>query len=470
MSDDPLDNVFEMASRRPIKTAKEIREDVGFDPTEDGAGLAFVARHGEVMRFCHHAQHWFIWTGRYWRREETKLAFDLARDLCRELAATAIEKDKPKIAKASFASAVERYAQADRTCAVTAEAWDRSPWFLGTPAGTVDLRTGELCEPIPDDMITRLTSVAPAEHDAPHPLWTKFLGEATGQDADFQAFLQRLAGYILTGQVTEEILAFIYGVGGTGKGTFLRALVTILHDYCVNVPIEVFTANSKLNLEYYRAQMAGRRLVTASETEQGATWAESQLKEMTGNEAPLSGRHPYGKPFTFSPMFKIVLVGNHAPRLKGRSEAMERRLRISPFMHKPANPDHGLKEALEAEYPAILRWMIDGCLLWQQVGLGTCRAVKAATGNYMEQQDAFGRWLEERCIVDKTLSSKPGVLLADYNVWAKANSESPLTTNDFAETVDRTDGLSRVKSSGVRLVKGIGLQVEASHSAYGRDD
>ena len=212
-------------------------------------------------------------------------------------------------------------------------------------------------------------------------------------------------------------------------------------------------------------------MITASETEQGATWAESQLKELTGNEAPLSGRHPYGKPFTFHPQCKIVLVGNHAPKLKGRSEAMERRLRISPFKHKPANPDLGLKEALELEYPAILRWMIEGCLIWQQVGLGTCAAVKAATGNYMEQQDAFGRWMAERCITGDTVSERPSKLLADYTVWAKASNETVLTSGDFRESIERTHGLRYATNKGIQWVRGVGLLPTDDYQArYGDTD
>ena len=143
--------------------------------------------------------------------------------------------------------------------------------------------------------------------------------------------------------------------------------------------------------------------MTASETEQQATWAEAQIKEMTGNEAPLSARNPYGRPFTYLPQFKLVLVGNFAPKLKGRSASMERRLRVVPFDHIPPEPDTELKKRLVAEYPAIFRWMIDGALAWQQHRLGTAPAIIAATSTYFEQQGAFQRWIEEMCILDPNL-------------------------------------------------------------------
>jgi putative DNA primase/helicase len=206
--------------------------------------------------------------------------------------------------------------------------------------------------------------------------------------------------------------------------------------------------------------------VTASETETQATWAEAQIKEITGNDTPLSGRHPYGKPFHFFSQAKVIIVGNHAPKLKGRSPAMERRLRVVPFTHMPQPPDSKLKEKLRAEYPAILRLMIDGCLAWQRESLGTAAAISSATSAYFEQQDAFRRWLDERCILDRGLSLKPGILLANFNEWAKANGEETITSNAFAELIDRTPGLMRAKSDGARLVRGIGLRATSYSHSY----
>lgn len=437
----------------------------GFDVTEDGVAQAFAAQHGGALRYCHHAQHWYVWTGAHWRREESKLAFSWARDMCRHMALQATDKEKPKVSKAAFAAAVERFAQADRAFAVTASTWDSDPMLLGTPGGTVDLLTGHLRPADPTDYITLQTAVAPAPPGTPHPHWSAFLDAATGGDKDLQAFLQRLVGYCLTGDVTEEILAFLYGEGGTGKGTFLGVIVGVMADYAVAVPIEVFTAGSRLNLEYYRAQMAGARLVTASETEAGATWAESQIKEMTGNEAPLSGRHPYGKPFTFMPCFKIMLVGNHAPRLKGRSKAMERRMRIAPFKHKPQQADQGLKARLRGELPAILRWCIVGCVAWQNDRLGTCSAVAAETGTYFEQQDHFGRWLAERCNVVPSMSERPSKLLSDYLIWAKESGEASVTSSEFRELVERTPTLRYAMVRGVQWVRGLGLRPSEAEQA-----
>lgn len=426
--------------------------------TEDAVAHAFAETYAGRFVYDHTTQSWFIWKNGRWSRDLRSTVFHQARVFCRAVRAT-ISDPPSSLAKIAFASAVERAARADPRLAVSQEIWDRDPWLLGTPDGVVDLRTGLLRPATPDLYISRHTTAAPAPPGTPAPLWQTFLDGATRHDKELQGFLARLCGYVLTGDVAEEVLTFIYGPGGNGKGVFLAILTGILGEYAVSVPIEVFTANSRINLEYYRATMAGARLVTASETEAQATWAESQIKEMTGNETPLSARHPYGQPFTFHAQFKISLVGNYAPKLKGRSPAMERRLRVIPFINMPRTPDLELKEKLRTEYPAILRTMIDGCLTWQRDRLGTAKAITAATSAYFEQQDAFGRWLDERCIRGPGLRLRPGELLSDFNEWAKANGEETAGRNSFAELIDRTPGLEREKSDGVRWVKGIGFKM-----------
>jgi putative DNA primase/helicase len=436
------------------------------DPTEDSVARAFVATNAGRFIYDHTAESWYVWKDARWAQDVRSSVFHCAREFARAVRAKLT--DPPvALARIAFTAAVERASRADPKMAVSHEIWDIDPWLLGVPGGAIDLRTGSFLPPQPDRYISRQTSVAPASPGITAPQWLAFLDSATGHDKELQGFLQRLAGYVLTGIVTEEVLTFIYGGGGNGKGVFISTLTGILAEYAVAVPIDVFTATTRLNLEYYRAQMAGARLITASETEAHAAWAESQIKEMTGNEAPLSARQPYGQPFTFRPQFKIVLVGNHAPKLKGRTPAMERRLRIAPFNHIPEKPDPELKDRLRGEWPAILRWALDGCLAWQQDRLGTAAVITTATSAYFEQQDAFRRWIEDRCILHDPLEIRPSALQADFTLWARENGEETVTPAEFNEMIDRMPKLKRGRSNGVRWVRGIGLKVPAKSNSAG---
>jgi putative DNA primase/helicase len=385
-------------------------------PTEDAVAHAFSEAYAGEFIYDHTAECWFIWKDNRRALDIRRCVFHRARQFSRAVR-TKFSDPPPALAKIAFISAVERAARADPKMAVSNEIWDTNPWLLGTPDGVVDLKTGILHPNKPDLYISRYTTVVPAAPGTSAPLWQSFFNSATSHDKELQDFLYRWCGYCLTGFVNEEVMVFLYGTGGNGKGVLLAVQTGVLG--ALSVPISVFTAGSHLNLEYYHAQMAGARLITASEPEVQATWAESQIKELTGNERKLSGRHPYGQPSHFAPEFKIEVVGNHAPKLRGRSPAMERRLRVLPFKHEPKLPNPNLKDELKAEYPAILRLMIDGCVAWQQNGLGTAAAIATATNTYFEQQDAFRRWMDERCKLHESLKLKPSILLADFNAWAK---------------------------------------------------
>jgi len=70
---------------------------------------------------------------------------------------------------------------------------------------------------------------------------------------------------------------------------------------------------------------------------------------------------------------------------------IRRRLHLVPFtVTIPANErDNDLPDKLKAEWPGILRWFINGCLMWQREGLNPPHVVKSATETYFEEQDAF---------------------------------------------------------------------------------
>jgi hypothetical protein len=107
---------------------------LGRELTEDGLAQAFATLHADALRYCHHTGAWFRWTGQYWRKDETRAAFDWARQTCRQLAAGAPKTLRATIARAATAAAVERFAQADKAHAVTSDIWDGDPFLLGTPS------------------------------------------------------------------------------------------------------------------------------------------------------------------------------------------------------------------------------------------------------------------------------------------------------------------------------------------------
>ena len=426
--------------------------------TEDTAALRFTARHKDVLRYCHTAGIWLRWNGAIWAADGRHVAFHWARETARKAAHEVMTDDRGIVAagKAAFANGVERFARHDPAHARTGEVWDRDPFKLGTPGGTVDLRTGALRAADPADEITKAAAVTPAAM-AGCPIWRNFLLQVCGGDAGLVRFLQQWTGYCLTGDTQEHALFFAYGPGGNGKSVFLNTVFGILGGYASTAAMDTFTVSRSNRHSTELAMLRGARLVTASETEEGRTWAEAKIKQMTGGD-PITARLMRQDNSTFRPQFKLMIVGNHKPRLSSVDEAAKRRFNIVPFTYTPVAPDRELEARLKVEWPAILRWMIDGCRDWQMHGLLRPAVVANATASYFAEQDVFGQWLEDTCDVEPGNPHKwetSAKLFASWTDYGKAAGEESGTAKTFSANM-QARGLEKWKASkGVRVYRGV---------------
>jgi putative DNA primase/helicase len=302
------------------------------------------------------------------------------------------------------------------------------------PHGTVDLRDGILREPRQDDLISRSTAVAP-DKDGYCPKWLAFLKEASGDDADVVAFIQRWLGYCLTGVTREHALLFVFGPGGNGKGVLLITVNGILMEYAVTAALDTFTAAHGERHSTEIAMLAGARFVMTTETEEGRSWAEARIKALTGGD-PVTARFMRQDNFTFTPVFKLTISGNHKPSLKNVDDAARRRFLILHFLHKPATPNRHLVEELGEEWSGILRWMIDGCLAWQRDGLNPPAAVRAATADYFAAQDMFAQWLDDHCEQDKQWGAAVADLFRSWTSFLADNGEAARSQRSFGTLLE----------------------------------
>lgn len=391
-----------VAQRGPEQDAPG--EDKDLLITEEAIATEVAARYGGWLLYCVDEGKWYRWAGTHWQRDDTRDTFDLCRRVAAEMAANADAKDRKAAGRATFVAGVEKFCQCDPAFSTKAEGFDGNALLLGTPTGTVDLRTG-VCRPAdPDDRITKLTACGVAE-TADCPQFLKFLWEITGGDPDLIRFFQQWFGYCLTGATTEHALLFIHGPGGNGKSVLLNVIAGILGDYAANAPMESLTASAGDKHPTDLAGLRGARLVTASETEGGRAWGEQRVKQMTGGDR-ITARFMRQDFRTYTPTFKIIVAGNHKPHLRNVDDAMRRRLNVVHFGYKPTNPDRELEAKLKAEGPGILRWAIDGCLDWQRNGLIRPASMLEETRRYFVEQDLVGQWLECCCDVTQDDSAK----------------------------------------------------------------
>ena len=425
----------------------------------------FVDRFGGKLRWVPNWGKWAVWDDKAWRPDDLGLINSLARKCCTEIAdMVARQGTSPAEQRAALTAAksisssktidaVIKLAKADRRVVISAEKFDTDPWILATPKGIVDLKTGELMPSDPDRECSKLAAVAPS--NTPAHEWRRFIHEACGGDKELVGYLQRLAGYCLTGSTQEHMLAFFWGPGGNGKSVFVNTLMGILGEYAKTAPMETFTASMHDRHPTELAGLVGARLVSSSETQEGRSWDEAKIKAITGGD-PIAARYMHRDFFTYDPQFKLLFLGNHKPEIRNLDAAMKRRFHLVPFTVTPAKVDKELSDKLKAEWPSILSWMIEGCILWQQEGLQPPQAVIDATTEYFADEDPIGRFLEDCYVMDGVGQSLLRDIFERFKEWCGENGEKYGTHKRLSQNL-RSRGLViwRDSKTGLRGFEGL---------------
>ena len=233
----------------------------------------------------------------------------------------------------------------------------------------------------------------------------------------------------------------------------------MLGDYARTAPIETFIDSKNQNHPTDIAGLQGARVVTAVETEANRRWAESRLKALTGGDR-VAARFMRQDFFEYVPQFKLVVAGNHRPGLRTVDEAIRRRLHLVPFTVTIPVPerDPKLGERLREEWGGILRWAVEGCLLWQRYGLRAPQVVVDATSDYLAAEDTLSRWLEDRCEVNKANWAAATPLFSDWRSWCEENQEYAGSQKSFSQALE-SRGFAPQRTRTARGFMGISLRV-----------
>jgi P4 family phage/plasmid primase-like protien len=434
--------------------------------TEDELAERFTRAHGIDWRFCVARGSWMHWNGHYWEEDGLGQIRDAVRLVCRAAAVEALTTERDSIARRIASertvAAVEKLMRTDPRHATAGDAWDADPMRLNTRGGVIDLATGMLRPHRRTDLMTKMAPAAPA---GSCPIFSAFLDQVTGGDKGLQAYLQRLAGYCLTGLTSEQVFVFFHGPGANGKSVFLAALADVLGDYATAASLDAFMASRSDRHPVDLADLHGARLVTVAETEAGRAWAETRIKTVTGGDT-LKVRHLYRGFFDLVPAFKLLIAGNHRPAFQDIGEAMRRRLHLVPFpvVIPPDQRDKDLLTKLQTERDGILAWALAGCLDWQRQGLAPPSAVREATDDYFRDEDTISQWLVACCVEDRKAATPSGQLFASYKAWAEQVGEEILSHKAFSQGL-KTRGF-KIGRGRVRSIGGLRL---ASHRSTDGD-
>lgn len=430
--------------------------------TDLGNAERLVEHYRDRIRYCRQTSQWYLWNGQRWgvdltggivtRAAETVRAIYQEAKRCTadpEIAAEISKHGVKSEAQARIAAMV-KLAESRPGVPACVEDFDGDPWLLNTTNGTVDLRTGVLRQHDPADLITQITTCG-YHPGVGCPTWQRFLSQIFHDNRELIDYVQELVGMCASGAISEQVLPVFHGEGSNGKSTLLDTVMSVLGGYSGKAAPDLIMARKNESHPTEVADLWGKRLVVASETDEGRKLRTSFVKETTGDET-LKARYMRGDFFTFRRTHKLVLMTNNKPRVTEGKHAIWRRLKLVPFMARipDREQDRQLGEKLRRESVGILAWMVEGCRRWHAAGgFDEPAEIRQATEDYRAEEDPLAEFVSDCLELDDEgfLPSREARRL--YQAWcAKERIQHPLGDRALG---NRLAGLSGVRAGQQRF-------------------
>lgn len=433
------------------------------DMNDTGNAERFIARAGDDFRHVRQ-RGWHAWDRLIWNSElGEEMALLAAQGVAQSIKGEvkALKNQKYDDRAGYLAEHANQSGNIGRLNAMLAAAAPELAIAMSEMDGRADLlylpnavlQLMPVIKPVAREREHYVTRIARAEYDpvADCPKWCAFI-EKIFPDENLRSFVQRALGYTLTGDTSAEAFFLCWGMGRNGKGTMLRTVAFVLGNYAASIPIELLLKKSSPQSGNEAApqfaQLPATRFVITSEPGPGVSFDEGLLQTLTGRDT-IRIRDMYGKPFDFSPQFKLWIAANDRPGVKSSSNAYWRRVKAIPFRvnigDDEVNPR--LEAELHAEAAGILNWMLEGLADWLERGLAPPEEVTAANQSYRDEMDPLHRFLSE-CVELKPESAiERKVLVTAYHGWCSEEREEPMKDRAFGLALSNK-GLKRKHSNG----------------------
>lgn len=322
---------------------------------------------------------------------------------------------------------------------VDADELDADSFILNTPSGEIDLKTGEIHPHDWRHWCTRITKCGPMKNTEDevegYRAWWSFLDKVACGDFELIQFLQTVAGMALIGAVYHEGIVILLGGGRNGKSTFTTVITSVLDDYAGGIDSDVLIASGR-NKGAAMATLRGKRLVIASELEEGQRLSASILKKLASTDRIVI-EEKYRQPATVKQTHTLVLHSNFLPRVGSTDNGTWRRICVCPFNAVIPATDAVQNFAdvlVEKAGPQILSWMVQGAQMFiaNEFKLVLPAAVLKATDEYRTRENWLVNFLDENTVKDANGRSGARDLYEVYRSWAINSNEYVRREVDFS--------------------------------------
>lgn len=466
-------------------SSKEIWE--ALDRGQDGDAEIFIQLFRDIFLYDRSLDVWLYFNDHYWRQDKKgqvitsvdKIISVYRKEMGRlytarkaaekqgrpqeikkyETRADIIKKRLYKLHSLSYKKNVLVLASSGvDSLATTGDEWDTHPMLLAVRNGCINLETGQFMNGRPEDMIKKACPIKWDDINAVPQAWINFLHGSLNGNQEIIDYIQRLLGYAITGATNENVYPIFWGeYGQNGKGTIIETVREILgRDMAVKLSSE-FLIQSKIqrssgspDAEMY--SLKGARVAWCSETNKNERINTGKIKGLSGGDT-ITARPPYAKePISFRPSHLIFILTNMRPQIPADDEATWKRTHLIQFNYSyvenpnPEKPwerkrDSRLSEKLRAEYPAILAWMVRGCLEWQKHGLNPPEKIRTVTEQYQRDEDIFQNFLDDVLVkADPKEQVKRKLFFYTYRDWCVDNGHHSSNITTFYRSLTRKLG------------------------------
>lgn len=220
-------------------------------------------------------------------------------------------------------------------------------------------------------------------------IWLEALDTFFCGDAELIEYVQKVIGLAAIGKVYEEFIIIAYGDGANGKSTFWNTVARVLGTYAGKISSDILTMGNKVNAQPEMAELKGKRLIIASEMQEGVRLNTAMVKQLCSTDE-IQACKKYKDPFHFIPSHQEVLYTNHLPKVGANDDGIWRRLKVIPFNAKiKGNSDIKNYAILAPDWTDLEVWKKANPSLGETIGIDKVEAACESARQNPGEENAF---------------------------------------------------------------------------------
>ena len=334
---------------------------------------------------------------------------------------------------------------------------DQNINIIGFTNGVYDLKNEIFRKGCPEDLISKTVGydyIKYDENDNTIKDIIKFI-ESIQPDKDMRDYLMCYCASFLEASNKDQKFMIWTGTGMNGKGTLIDLLDNSFGDYFGTLPPTVLTqkrgSSSAATPEL--ADKFGKRLITLQEPEGDDKINVGFMKNITGQDK-MEARPLYGEPFSFTPLFKLLLACNKKPNIPSDDGGTWRRIRVIDFFVKFTNnpknknerkSDPDLREKLKLWNQGFIWLLINKYypIYKKNNGLDTIEPerVKISTNKYKQDSNIYIEFCNEILDFDSKQTLPKNMVWSMFKEWFSNsyNSTKAPPQKDLIEYFDNNN-------------------------------